>query len=555
MRAIRSVARVFVASLLAAGMSAPQIAHAQQTRADAEKDPVLKAMLEELDRSMSQLQLPGFAKPFFIQYRIEQVEEFETKAEYGASEGSSRNRERVARVTVRMGDYKTDSSGDRGDGSLELAGLDDDPIALRSALWNATDQAYKAALAAYAQKQAELKQVQTPPQADDFSHEKPVILLEEPLRLEVNESTWAERVARASGLYRTDATVKADAASVEYSTASFRGRAKTTWLVNSEGTIVRKSATEFDETFGVGTQADDGMKLDRSFASAGPALTDIDSEGKFNQHAVEEIASLSALRKAPVVEEEYHGPLLLSADADADTMMSLVGSAVEATRPKLGTEARTNGAFASSYQARVLPEFLDVVDDPGLTSFDGKGLLGAYAVDDEGVPAQAVKLVEDGRLVNYLIGRQPVRDFPQSNGHGRAGVTGAPRPAIGVLKITAQKGASDEELNQKLLAMAKDRGLKSVYYVQTMGGELTPRLLYRVNQDGTRELVRGAVLDDIDQRALRSSVEAAGSELWVANYFGDVPQTVLAPALLLDDATVRRANEKNDKLPFYPPPE
>ena len=35
---------------------------AQQTRADAEKDPVLKAMLEELDRSMSQLQLKGFAE-------------------------------------------------------------------------------------------------------------------------------------------------------------------------------------------------------------------------------------------------------------------------------------------------------------------------------------------------------------------------------------------------------------------------------------------------------------------------------------------------------------
>jgi TldD protein len=46
---------------------------------------------------------------------------------------------------------------------------------------------------------------------------------------------------------------------------------------------------------------------------------------------------------------------------------------VTATRPKLGTEARTNGPFASSYHARVLPEFMDVVDDPGLKSYDGKG--------------------------------------------------------------------------------------------------------------------------------------------------------------------------------------
>jgi len=54
-----------------------------------------------------------------------------------------------------------------------MAALDDDPIALRSALWTATDQAYKSALAAYAQKQAELKQVETPPQSDDFSHQIP----------------------------------------------------------------------------------------------------------------------------------------------------------------------------------------------------------------------------------------------------------------------------------------------------------------------------------------------------------------------------------------------
>ena len=79
-------------------------------------------------------------------------------------------------------------------------------------------------------------------------------------------------------------------------------------------------------------------------------------------------------------------------------------------------------------------------------------------------------------------------------------------------------GLTDEELNSKLLDMAKDRGLKSVYCVQTLGGEMTPRLLYRVDPDGKRELVRGAVLDDLDQRALRSGVEAAGKDLWVANY-------------------------------------
>ncbi len=528
---------------------------AQPTRADAEKDPILKAMLEELDRTKSDLQLKGFEKPFFIQYRIEEVNSFDTRAEFGASEGSAHGHQRVARVTVRVGDYKTDSSGQRGDGAVQLTALDDDPIAIRSALWNATDQAYKNALSAYAQKQAELKQVQTPPQADDFSKQKPVVVLETPRQLKVDEGAWVERVARDSGLYRTDASVKATEKNVQYSTSGFQARTTTFWLVNTEGTIVRKSSEGYQEVFAVGTQAADGMRLDRSYGSTGLTLKDLDTPEVFAKHAVSLIASLADLSKAPLVEEEYHGPVLLSSDASSDVLRALVATGVTATRPKLGTEARTNGPFASSFHARVLPDFIDVIDDPGLKTFEGKDLVGAYDVDDEGVLEQPVKLVASGKLENYLLGREPVRDFAESNGHGRAAVAGPPRPAIGVMKVTAESGSSDEELNRKLMEMAKDRGLKSVYYVETLGGALTPRLLYRVGLDGKRELVRGAVLDDLDQRALRSSVEAAGKDLWVANYMGDVPQTILAPALLLSDVTLKRANEKNDKLPFYPPPD
>ena len=285
------------------------------------------------------------------------------------------------------------------------------------------------------------------------------------------------------------------------------------------------------------------------------ALKDLDTPEVIERQAVLLITSLADLRKAPLVEEEYHGPVLFSSDASADILRALVATGVAATRPRMGTDARTNGPFASSFHARVLPDFIDVLDDPGLKTWNGKNLVGAYDIDDEGVPAQAVQLVTSGKLLNYLLGREPVRDFTESNGHGRAPVAGPPRPAIGVMKVTAENGVPDQELNSKLLDMAKDRGLKSAYYVATLGGAFAPRLLYRMTVDGKRELVRGAALDDLDQRALRSSVEAAGQALWVANYVGDVPQTVLAPALLLSDVTVKRANEKNEKLPFYPPPE
>lgn len=550
--------RPLALAALAATLCAVPLCAAPPTRADAEKDPVLKAMLAELDRSMTKLQLKDFQKPFFIQYRVEDIDDFETRAGFGATEGSGRNHARLARITVLVGDYKTDSSTPRGDGVAELAALDDDPMALRSTLWAATDQAYKAALAAYAQKQAQLKEVQTPPQADDLSREKPVISLAEPATLPLDEAAqaqWTARVAHLSGLYRTDASVHALVPDIEHSAAAFHARAVTTRLVTSEGAIVRKSETGYQESFGVGTQAADGMNLDRSHASVGATLADLDSPEAFEKRAVELIASLGDLKKAPLVEEEYHGPVLLSADAAADTLHMLLGGSVLATRPRLGTEARTNGPFASSFHARVLPEFLDAVDDPALKTFSGKHLLGAYDIDDEGVPAQAVPLVTDGKLESYLIGRQPVRDFPQSNGHGRASISGPAHPSLGVLKITAKDGLSDDALQKKLLDLAKDRELKSVYYVETLGSPMAPRLLYRISPDGKRELVRGARLADLDQRALRSSVDAAGKELWVGNYAGDIPETVLAPALLLDDVTLRRANEKNDKLPFYPAPE
>jgi TldD protein len=546
--------RCVLTSLAVVALSLP-FSRAQETRAGAERDPVLKAMLDELDRSMTHLQLPGFEKPYFIEYRIEEVQDFETRAAFGATEGSHRNHARTARITVRVGDYKTDNSSPRGDGALQLTSIDDDPIALRSALWSGTDQAYKAALAAYAQKQAELKQVQSPPQADDFSKSKPIVSLADPLKLSIDENAWSDRVAHDSGIYRTDPAVSANQHQVQYSTAAFHARVTTTWIVSSEGAIVRKSSNSYSESIGVGTQAEDGMHLDRSYGTSGISLSDLDTPEEFHKHAVMLISSLSDLRKAPIVEEEYHGPVLLSADASADTLHALLASGITATRPKLGTEARTNGPFASSYKARILPDFLSVVDDPALKTWEGKYLVGSYTVDDEAVPAQTVKLVSDGHLENYLIGRTPVRDFPESNGHARAGVTGPARPVIGVLKVTAQQGLSDDELNSKLIQLAKDRGLKSIYYVETLGNEATPRLLYRVDLDGKRTLVRGAVLDDLDQRALRSGVVAAGKNLWVANYATEIPETVLAPALLFDDVTVKRANETNEKLPYYPPPE
>ena len=108
-------------------------------------------------------------------------------------------------------------------------------------------------------------------------------------------------------------------------------------------------------------------------------------------------------------------------------------------------------------------------------------------------------------------------------------------------------------MRAKLLAMAKEQG-RDVYEVETLGGELAPRLLYRVSADGKRTLVRGAVFDELDQRSLRSEIVAAGDDPYVSQTLAPIPETTIVPSLLFSDIAVKRATDEQGKLPYYPPP-
>jgi hypothetical protein len=296
------------------------------------------------------------------------------------------------------------------------------------------------------------------------------------------------------------------------------------------------------------------MQLARDNGTTSATASEMETWPQFRQRVIDDLKSLQALRNAPVVSaEDYHGPVLFSGDAAANVMDRLFIPNVEADRPEMGTTARTQGIYTSSFHARVLPDFLNATDDPLMTSFTGHTLLGAYAVDDEGVPAQAVDVVANGKLENYLIGRTPVRDFPASNGHGRAAVGQAARSRQGVMLFQSNAPLSATAMNARLLAMAKEQG-RDVYAVEMLGGELAPRLLYLVHPDGSRELVRGAVFDELDNRSLRSEIVAAGDDEHVSNTLGAVPVTTIAPSLLFGDIGVKRATEEQQKLPYYAPP-
>ena len=516
-------------------------------------DPLLRAMQQELDREKGLL-LPGMQKPYFIEYRLDDIATYEAVANYGALTQEALNHQRVIRVTVRIGDYAIDSSSSRGDGTVELAPTDDNPLALQYALWTATDTAYKNSLRAYSAKQAALKQFQSAQNQQDFAQAKPIVQVSPLVTLDLDRNEWKRRIIEASGLYASDPEVRSFAENVQYSDANIRGIALNRYLVNTEGTMVREGYTGYNGGISVGGQAADGMRLSRDNGTVATTAKELESASAFRKRAIDDLKSFNELRNAPVVSaEDYHGPVLFSGDAVADVFTRLFVPNVEADRPEMGTSARTTGAYSSSYKSRVLPDMLSVTDDPLQAKFNGRGLLGAYTIDDEGVPAQSVDIVEHGKLENFLIGREPVKDFATSNGHGRAAPAQAPHSRSGVVLIKTDQPLSKEQLNQRLLAMAKEQG-KDVYAVETLGGELLPRLLYRVKADGTRQLVRGAVFDELDNRSLRSGIVAVGNDPYVSNLLGVVPQTIIAPSMLFDDVGVKRATVEQQKLPYYAPP-
>ena len=148
MRAIR----LFTALLALATASA---AFAQ---APADNDHTLQAMKDEMARAKSrlELQIPKLDKPvrpYYIEYRLLDLDIREVVAQYGALVTSAHNRSRVMNVAARVGDYKLDSSnfisedGFRGFiGPSGTVGIDRDYDSLRQDLWIATDQAFKEAV-------------------------------------------------------------------------------------------------------------------------------------------------------------------------------------------------------------------------------------------------------------------------------------------------------------------------------------------------------------------------------------------------------------------------
>ena len=566
----------------------------EQPGAAGQPDVLLRAMQDELARSTGTLQLEELERPYFIEYAVVDTESTVLEATFGASVRENQSHMRSLRVDVRVGSRELDNSEFLGMRSMFSMGSlprslvrEDDYDALRHDLWLATDAAYKEALEQLAQKRAFIQnRVQDEP-VPDFSDEGAFVLIEPPAESAFDEEAWRETVRRLSEVFR-------EHPAIDESSVTLRVETSNRYLVNSDGSMVRQPASLAVLYARAATRAPDGMRLKHFVPFYERAVEDLPAAAEL-EAAVRSMASeLTALAAAPVL-DDYIGPVLVSGQASSELFAQVLGAQLSGHRPPLLEDERMGAMMRSSNLAnrlnrRVLPASFDVVDDPTREAFAGEPLIGSYAVDDQGVRAQPVTLIEGGVLRTLLMSRRPRTEIPQSNGHGRAGAFGSPTAQVGNLFVRSEGGLSAEELKEELIALAEDAGLDhgllirmvddpgisgtdplsmSSILLMAQGGstqsQLTrPILAYKVYvEDGREELVRGLGFRDVSVRSLRDIV-ASGEDQYVNNRFltssgggllgtfsavispalggpGGIPAAVVAPPVLFEELEIERA--------------
>src|SRR2546425_5908375 len=241
-------------------------------------DVVLKAMRDELARSMANLRLEGLEKPYFIAYRVNERTSAEVSASFGSVLSDSEARTRTLTVEVRVGNPALDNSnfisfsfGRSGvaqliGGSVRLP-LDDDYVELRRQIWLATDGVYKKALEDLAHKRAALQNQTRTEQVNDFSMEEAVTLMEAAALAKLDQAEAKKLVRELSALFR-------EMPDVFHSTVRLTASNVYARYLNSEGTSFTRATPSVAFTAVAATQAPDGMALEDFVAAYGRSVND-----------------------------------------------------------------------------------------------------------------------------------------------------------------------------------------------------------------------------------------------------------------------------------------
>jgi predicted Zn-dependent protease len=528
-------------------------------------------MHAELQRAMSSLGAAGNGtspapKPYFLSYSVADNQDVSITAQFGAITNSNATHNRIADVQVRLGAPGLDNThGDHRTSALTTMPLPltDDRAAIERTLWFATNRGYGKALDALekvkTEQQVRAKEEDT---SADFSSQKPIEdVLASATPLEIDRAAWANRLRAISAVFREHQNILYDMAILQVAH-------ETDYFVSSEGSRIAAPQQVARLVVLARTRAADGMDLFRA------ETFESDADGKLPDQATilaktEAMAkNLDDLRTAPIT-EPYDGPAVLSGRAAAVFFHEVLGHRLEGQRQRGDEEGQT---FTKMLGKPILPSFLSVVDDPTLTEINGSALSGHYLFDDEGQPAERVDLVDNGVLKDFLMSREPIASFGESNGHGRAQTGKMPTGRQGNLIVTSSKTVPDAELREMLKAEAKKHGkpyglffedISSGFAVTTRRSpqafQVIPLVVYRVYVDGRPdELVRGVSIVGTPLAAL-SRIVATGDHQDIFNgecgaESGTIPVSAVAPAMLVSEIETQRQAQGTARPPIVPPP-
>jgi TldD protein len=526
---------------------------------------VLTTMQQELQRASKSLAKTDPA-PYYLSYAVTDTDETTVAASNGSVIYAASIDRRQADVMMRVGSIALDNTHSQSRASGITSGLlplNDDSSAIARVLWQLTDREYEQASAAFLKvKTSNAVRSEEEDKSPDFSSEAPqdhlnLSLLHAPS----DQKEWEARTRKISAGFLKYPGVYS-------SYVSFDVAADRSYLATSEGTALIRPGAIARLVIQAETRADDGMELMRVESFQAPSPSQLPSDAELAIKVDKMAADLKDLRAAPAA-DPYAGPAMLSGRAAAVFFHEVLGHRLEGHRQRDENEGQT---FTKKVNQLVLPAFLSVADDPTMKELNGVQLAGHYDFDDEGVPAARVVAVQNGILQNFLMSRMPIKNFSQSNGHGRRRTGLMTTGRQGNLIVTSTNTVKDSELREKFIAEIKKQGKPyGLYFDDIQGGftltqraspqafQVIPVMVYRVYADGRPdELVRGVDIVGTPLLSLNNIV-LTGDTLQVFNGIcgaesGQVPVAAAAPAMLFTEIEVQKRRRGSERPPILPPP-
>jgi TldD protein len=531
------------------------------------RSPVLDILKAENDREMATLRKQK-DPAHYLAYQLVEQRLVNLESEGGALILDSDDTVRNLDVEVRVGKPELDNYHALADDTNGLNGpftrhgaapFGEDKQALSNTLWIETDRRYREAVSALGYVRQDQSTLKSRVVAADFSPESPETHIDAPTRLEFNKPQWVERLKRCSA--------KALRGQATRGTCGVIFQQTTAYLVNSEGSQIQTSWTNAQLSVSAGVKADDGMNLTRLEQRFGRTPADLPPDSELDKMIATVTGDLDALHDAPLA-DPYVGPAILEGRAAGVFFHEVFGHRIEGHRQKDLTSGQT---FASYVGKDIAPDWLSVYDDPQLVTLNGIQLNGFYRYDDEAVRARRVSLIDHGKLVGFLMGRNPIPGFARSNGHGRHSPQLPPVARQGNLVVEVARSVTRSDLEKMLIdEIKKQHRPYGMIFTDISGGftntsafapqafKVNPVMAYRLYPDGRRELVRGIDISGTPLVALQS-IRAASREIETFNGVcgaesGWVPVSASAPSLLLEKLEVEKGFIPPDRPPVLQPP-